>query len=340
MATPSNTAAVLPVAKAYPMKIEEAPYPTITENEILVQVGAIACNPMDWKIQEMGDALFSWLPYPYVGGTDLAGKVVEVGSKITNVKVGDRVTGYAASFDAREGAFQNFAVLRPNMVTPIPDDVDYAAASVLPMGISTAACGLYQKDFLALEYPGLNPKPTGKTLLVSGGSSSVGTNVIQLAIASGYEVFTTASPKNFEYCKKLGASQVFDYHSESLVQDLVDAFKGKVCAGGFAVSPGSEQTVANVVAKVEGSKFVASAPSPPKDLPEGVTSKMIFAGTLRDNEVGGIIYNDFLEGALAQKKYQCLPEPLIVGHGLEKLQEAFEKGNAGGISAQKIVVTL
>jgi NADPH:quinone reductase-like Zn-dependent oxidoreductase len=45
------------------------------------------------------------------------------------------------------------------------------------------------------------PKPTGKTLLVWGGSTSVGSNAIQLGVAAGYEVVTTASPKNFDYVR-------------------------------------------------------------------------------------------------------------------------------------------
>jgi NADPH:quinone reductase-like Zn-dependent oxidoreductase len=72
--------------------------------------------------------------------------------------------------------------------------------------MSTAACGLFQEDHLALQRSSALPKPTSKTLLVWGGSTSVGSNAIQLAVAAGYEVFTTASPKNFDYVKKLGAA--------------------------------------------------------------------------------------------------------------------------------------
>jgi NADPH:quinone reductase-like Zn-dependent oxidoreductase len=50
----------------------------------------------------------------------------------------------------------------------------------------------------------------GKRVFVWGGASSVGGNAIQSARAAGLEVLTTASGRNFEYVKKLGASVVFD----------------------------------------------------------------------------------------------------------------------------------
>ncbi|XDG09295.1 hypothetical protein ABKA04_008910 [Annulohypoxylon sp. FPYF3050] len=336
---PINKAASLPEPKAYPVKIDSSPYPTAGEGEIVVKVAAAAVNPMDWYIQLLGNDLFSWLQYPYVGGTDIAGTVVEVGPNISKFKVGDRILGLAGGFNPRFGGFQHYAALNAKLVTAIPADLDFAEASVLPLGLATAACALYQKDFLALDYPSLDPKPNGKTLLIWAGASSVGTNAIQLAVASGYEVYTTSSPKNFDYCKQLGAARVFDYHSPTVTQDLIEAFKGKTSAGGVAIHQGSEAIVFEVIAKSEGNKFVACAIKP-TNVPEGIEAKMVFAGTLRDNEVGPLIFDQFLPEALAQKKYQCLPKPLVVGNGLENVQSALDKGKSGTVSAQKLVITL
>ncbi|KAI1208404.1 GroES-like protein [Annulohypoxylon truncatum] len=336
---PVNKAASLSEPKAYPLKIDSSPYPTAGDGEIIVKVAAAAVNPMDWYIQLLGNDLFNWIQYPYIGGTDIAGTVVEVGPNVSKFKVGDRVVGLAGGFKPRFGGFQNYAALEVKTVTPIPDDLGFAEASVVPLGIATAACALYQKDFLALDHPSLNPKPNGKTLLIWAGASSVGTNAIQLAVASGYEVYTTSSPKNFDYCKQLGAARVFDYHSPTITQDLIEAFKGKTCAGGFVIHQGSEKIVFKVVRQSQGNKFVACAVNP-TNVPEGVQAKMVFAGTLRDNEVGPLIFDQFLPAALSQKKYQCLPKPLVVGHGLEHVQVALDKGKSGGVSAQKLVVTL
>ncbi|KAI1746383.1 GroES-like protein [Xylaria scruposa] len=337
---PSNTCAFLPAARANPLSIGPAPYPTVGKNEIIVKVAAAAINPIDYYIQMLGEKLFSWLQYPYSGGSDAAGTVVEVGSEVSRFKPGDRVVAFTAGFESRSGGFQNYVALPAKIASPIPADLSFAEATVLPLALSTAACGLYQKDMLALDHPSLDPKPNGKTVLIWAGASSVGSNAIQLAVASGYEVITTSSPKNFEYCKKLGASQVFDYNTETeaLTKQLVDALKGKDCAGGFAIHSGSEGIVFDVVKQSNGAKFVACAMQP-QNVPEGIGAKMIFASTLKDNEVGDVIYADYLPAALAQKKFKCLPEPVVVGHGLEHLQKAYDQAKSG-VSAQKLVITL
>jgi NADPH:quinone reductase-like Zn-dependent oxidoreductase len=324
------------------MEVGPAEYPTVGEGEIIVKASAIAINPMDWFIQIMGEKLFSFLKYPYCGGDDVAGTVVEVGSGVTNFKPGDRVFGVDPGFDAREGAFQEYVVLKANATAHIPADATFEQASVLPLAICSAAAGLYQKNLLALEYPSLDPKPKGETLLIWAGASSVGSNGIQLAVASGYEVFTTASPKNFGYCKSLGASKVFDYKDPNVVTNILAAFEGKTCRGALAIQRGSEDLCFEIVAKAPGTaKFVASAvPLNPEKVPAGITARFLNAASVPKNEVGELIWTEFLPSALEQNKYQFAPPPLVVGQGLEKLQEAIDKGKTGGASAQKLVVTL
>jgi NADPH:quinone reductase-like Zn-dependent oxidoreductase len=155
----------------------------------------------------------------------VAGEVVEIGSSITRFKVGDRVVGQACAIDqafndSAKGAFQLYTVLVDHMTSPIPPTMPFEQAAVLPLAISTASCGLFLKDQLALQLP-TEPraKPTGKAVLIWGGATSVGCNAIQLAVAAGYEVITTSSPPNFELMKRLGASQVFDYNSKTVVLD-------------------------------------------------------------------------------------------------------------------------
>jgi NADPH:quinone reductase-like Zn-dependent oxidoreductase len=65
------------------------------------------------------------------------------------------------------------------MTTKILDSMPYETAVVLPLGLSTAACGLFQDDMLRLDLPlSVRPKPTGQTVLIWGGSTSVGVNAI------------------------------------------------------------------------------------------------------------------------------------------------------------------
>lgn len=110
--------------------------------------------------------------------------------------------------------------------------MSFKQAVVLPVAVSTAAAGLYLPKYLGLPYlPSSNPKPTGKTLLVWGGASSVGAVTIQFAVASGLRVITTASPANHEFVKAMGASAVFDYRSPSVVEDIVKELEGSDLAG-------------------------------------------------------------------------------------------------------------
>lgn len=102
---------------------------------------------------------------------------------------------------------------------------------MLPLAISTAAAGLYLPGYLGLDLPSPNANPDTekkkkKTVLIWGGSSSVGATAIQLARASGLNVITTASMSNFAFVRDLGAVAVFDYRSESVVQDIVREIQG------------------------------------------------------------------------------------------------------------------
>jgi hypothetical protein len=202
-------------------------------------------------------------------------------------------------------------------------------------------------------------------LLVWGGSTSVGSNAIQLAVAAGYEVITTASPRNFDYVKKLGASQVFDYNSKTIVPDLIRAFKGRTIAGVLPIGNGAADACLDILRQCEGDKFISMAtyplPQPPpkrfvllstiisyiswnisawfKAKARGIRFKFIFGDTLADNSVGKVIYEDFLPKALAQGTFVAAPQPLVVGKGLEYIQAGFDLQKQG-VSAKKVVVSL
>ena len=338
----TNTAAYLTEAKAHPFELKPVSSWTPGSNEILIQNRAIAINPIDGSLQR-----FAWLPlqYPTILGQDVAGEVIAIGSSVTAFKTGDRVLGHAmgmATKRPQDAGFQTQTILDERMTSRIPDDLSFEKAVVVPLGLSTAACGLFQEaPFLGLQLP-TEParKPTGETLLIWGGASSVGCNGIQLAKAAGYEVIATASPKNFEYVKSLGAREVYDYKSETIVDDLVKAFEGKTFAGvldciGFEAARLSVE----VVKRVAGKGAVASTKGGVQDLPEGITLSKIFGITLRDNGIGKAVYADYLPQALATGTFIPSPEPLVQGKGLEHVQAGVDRLMAG-VSAAKVVVTI
>ena len=85
----SNRAAWIPEAKAR-LEVSDAPYPKPGPGEVVIKAGAVAINPVDWKIQDTG---FYIQNYPNVLGEDAAGEVAEVGEGVTKFKVGQRVLG-------------------------------------------------------------------------------------------------------------------------------------------------------------------------------------------------------------------------------------------------------
>lgn len=158
------------------------------------------------------------------------------------------------------------------MACPIPAHVPFSDAVVLPLGTSTAAAGLFQKNHLALPLPSLEPKPAGKTLLIWGGASSVGSCAIQLAKAAGVSVFATASLPNYEYCRGLGAENVFDYKSEGVVGQIVKALQGREFVGVYDAITVGQGTAAccEIVKKVLGRGMVISVIPRTESKAEGV----------------------------------------------------------------------
>ncbi|MCJ1386603.1 hypothetical protein MMC17_009729 [Xylographa soralifera] len=377
---PTNRAAWLTAKSAKPLQVSAAPYTHPGPGEIVVKNAAVAINPIDWIKQLMGNVLLGYMKYPFVPGTDVAGQVVEIGSGVERFRVGDRVLGTAmgtapSSKKPSEGAFQQYTVLRPYVVSTIPAWISYDEACVVPLGLATAAYGLFHKDFLALDFPTVPPRPpspagSGKAVVITGGSSSVGCNAIQLAVSAGYHVYSTASPKNHPYLEKLGATRIFDYRSPTLLNDLLDALRGQTLAGAYSVGTVDAVELCDQVLRRHGNtskKFIALAglPFPPEQISTtlgtvsfvssviwlllkkaawsiftGVHVSWIDSKDMGETDgVAGRIYRDFLPAALEARQFVPAPKPLIVGNGLEHIQEAMDI-QMKGVSAQKVVVTL
>ncbi len=274
----------------------------------------------------------------------------------------ERVDRHCASYtEPAKGGFQKYTIVHHNRVAELPYEIGTAQGVVLPLGISTAAAGLYQKDFLNLPFPTLKPDALDRTVIIWGGSSSVGSCCIQLAVASGATVVTTASPSNFEYCRKLGADQVFDYHDDDVEDQIVKALKGKTVVGAYHAvgADGAVQACARIVDRTKGKAIVVTVRGvPEKGIPSSVRAKsskrlttpirgcygsadlccLVGSGAIFDNDVGPYIWRDFLPKALDQGKILPKPDPLIVGEELRSVQLGLDKQKKG-VSAQKVVVT-
>ncbi|KAF5511196.1 Dehydrogenase azaJ [Colletotrichum siamense] len=304
---------------------------------------AVAINPVDGAIQK--NALFP-RTYPAILGMDLAGVVEEVGSNITHVKPGDRVLGLATSLrtdDNANSAFQAYALIPSDCVSSIPEELSFEQAAVLPLAIATAALGLFGKAELGLQLPSVEPHHMGQVVLVWGGATSVGGVAIQLAKMAGYEVFSTASPKNHENIKNLGATKVFDYKSSSTEEDIVVSLKGKTLAGVYEAS-GTEAAMCSCARIVLGASelvsiCVACVRAPPSTAPHGVDMKPFLATDIVDSDLCKTIFVDFVPKALKGGRFKAVPQANVVDSGLEAIQSGIDLLEQG-VSSQKIVVAL
>jgi NADPH:quinone reductase-like Zn-dependent oxidoreductase len=178
---------------------------------------------------------------------------------------------------------------------------------------------------------------SSKTLVVYGGSSSVGSMTTQLATAAGIKVISIASARNFNLSKSCGSAEVFDYHDPGFIEQVAKAATKSGDFVGIFDAIGTPETYANGLAILVklGGGHLASVHPPPDNVPENVKAGMIFAV----NDVATPVWRDYVTPALQAGKLKCLPPPLVVGKGLERIQEALKKCEAG-VSATKLVVEL
>ncbi|KAJ6567072.1 zinc-binding oxidoreductase CipB [Mycena capillaripes] len=349
MSTTDNKAAWLPAPKTYPLEVGPAPMPTPEGTEVVVQVHSGAINPADPAVQKLG-IVVQLDNYPYILCTDIAGIVTAVGPANTRFKPGDRVTALCIPSllkDSKYGGFQLYAVVVEPLIARIPERISFNEGCVVGLGLATAAYSLFSKNALALDLPrpGGN-EPNGKILLVWGGASSVGACGIQAAKAAGYTIAATASAKNFELLREIGAEYVFDYTSATVVDDIVAALAGKGEMAGVFCAIGSPAVLAQcaaVIGRLEGRKHVGTVRPPgfpPLDgWPEGIEVSDCASTHIVKNEVGRAIWGEWLEGALADGSMKCRPHYEVVGKGLEGVQGGLDVMSKG-VSAKKLVVEI
>ncbi|KIV89691.1 hypothetical protein PV10_07070 [Exophiala mesophila] len=359
-----NYAAWLPAPQTS-LDVATAPFPghEVGDDDIVIKNAAVAINPVDWKIQNSPNNPFG-LSFPNILGQDVAGTVLEAGKNVKHVKVGDLVIANAPGLgqnDARYGGFQLYPMLKQWTVAKVPPQVAFTEAVVLPLSVSTAAAGLYLKSTLGLRYPSLDSRRPGpreeqgqgqkqkeketQTLLLWGGSSSVGSSVVQLAVASGYQVVTTASPANYLYVKDLGAKFVLDYHNPDIVELLIQILKDTEVVGVYDAigSNSSVSQSAQVLHALGGGKIASTVSVPdPDELPDDVEVTRISSGNIVSQEDGIVakkIWQEFVSEALEKKVLRPRPDPLVVGKGLYYVEKGLDTQKEG-VSARKVVVQL
>lgn len=211
------------------LKEREVEKPAINEEQVLVEIYATSINPIDWKLRE--GYLKEMLPweFPIILGWDAAGVVAEVGSNVKHFKVGDRVFTRPAT--TRQGTYAQFVPVEATLLAHMPESMTFEEGAAIPLaGLTAYQCIV---GFAELK--------KGEKVLIHAGAGGVGSMAIQIANSIGAYVATTASDKNDELVKSLGANRVINYREEDfseLLEDfdvVLDTMGGEVLDKSFKV---------------------------------------------------------------------------------------------------------
>ncbi len=182
------------------IRFGDFPKPKPADGQVLVRVKAVAVNPIDTYVR--AGTVPMDLPLPFIVGCDLAGVVEAVGSKVTRLKVGDRVWGSNQGLLGRQGTFAELVAVEERWLYPIPEDVSEQDAAAVALTGLTAHLGLFRDGHLKV----------GESVFVHGGAGGVASCVVQMARAIGARVITTAgSEEKLQLCRRLGANVVVNY---------------------------------------------------------------------------------------------------------------------------------
>jgi NADPH:quinone reductase-like Zn-dependent oxidoreductase len=194
------------------LQYEDAPRPQLRKDEVLIRVHAAGVNPLDWKVRAGLSNGTVQRKLPLIPGWDLSGVVDEVGAGASQFKKGDEVIAMADP--TRDGAYGDYIAVCEAALAPKPKSLHHVRAAAVPLSALTAWRSLFYLGHLQ----------SGQRILIHGASGGVGHFVVQLAKWKGAHVLASASTKNQELLRKLGADETIDYTSQKFeeVAEKVD----------------------------------------------------------------------------------------------------------------------
>lgn len=185
---------------------------TPTGRDLLVEIKAIAVNPIDTKVRAGQRGARATENPPRVIGWDASGIVEAVGPDVTLFKPGDEV--YYAGDITRPGCNAEFQLVDERIVGNKPTTLSHNEAAALPLTTITAYESFF--DRLGLDRDGGNQ---GEYLLIIGAGGGVGSIGIQLAKHAGLKVIATASrPETVQWVSELGADHVINHREDMPAQ--------------------------------------------------------------------------------------------------------------------------
>ena len=211
------------------LRLEDAPRPDPGPGEVLVRVHAAAVNPVDWKVR--AGYLREWMKYklPMIPGWDFSGVVESAGPGADGWRAGMEV--YARPDLSRDGAYAEYIAVRESEIAAKPKSVDHVQAAAIPLAALTAWQALFDAGGLR----------AGQRVLIHAAAGGVGHFAVQLAKWKGAFVAGTASARNHDFLRQLGADQLIDYTSvrfEDVARDfdvVLDTLAGETRSRSWGV---------------------------------------------------------------------------------------------------------
>ncbi len=185
-------------------RLQHIERPSPKPGEVLVRIAGTSVNPVDvaaraGKLQQM----FPPERLPMLLGFDASGRVEELGQGVTDWKIGDAVYGFP---QLDPGTFAEYVCLDADKVAAPPQSVALTDAGAIPLAAMTAWHGLMTQGEMQ----------RGQRVLIQGGSGGVGHFAVQFAHRLGATVYATASGKNQDFLRELGADVAIDYNTDQL----------------------------------------------------------------------------------------------------------------------------
>ncbi|WP_419996288.1 NADP-dependent oxidoreductase [Streptomyces boninensis] len=234
----------------------ELPDPKVAPGEVLIQVRAAGVNPVDWKLAAGGLDPVMESGFPLIPGWDVSGVVVRTGFDATEYAPGDEVVGYVRKDWAQNGTYAELVSAPVRTLARKPAALSWEQAAGLPLAGLTAYQSLDRVR--AAE---------GETVLIHAAAGGVGSLGVQIAVARGARVIGTASERNHDFLRSLGAEPVV--YGDGLVDRVralapegVDAALDFVGDGAVDVSkelvkdPSRIASIADGEAEAKGAHYV------------------------------------------------------------------------------------
>lgn len=179
------------------LKLVEHPDPKVAPGEVLIRVQAAGVNPVDWKLGAGYLDPLMETHFPLIPGWDVSGVVERVGPDVAEFVPGDEVYGYVRKDSVQLGAYAELVSAHVRMLARKPASLTWEQAAGVPLAGLTA----YQ----SIERVGVRE---GETVLVHAAAGGVGMFGAQIAAALGARVIGTASERNHDFVRQLGAEPV------------------------------------------------------------------------------------------------------------------------------------